>query len=177
MSKNDTWNSSLHDLQHQVEAFLFYEAELIDDRRFQAWLDLLTDDFRYWVPVRDSVDSYEVSQELTGEGQMGFFDDTKQSMETRIRRYDMEPKPWAEYPPSRTRHLVSNVRIKGVEAGEVEVHCNFIAYRTRLEHDQDMFVGTRKDVLRQEGGGFKLARRTIILDHAVLPSKSLSFIL
>ena len=177
MLQNGVWDSSYHDLLHRVEAFLFYEADLLDERRFQEWLDMLADDFRYWVPVRDSVDSYDVAQELTQEGQMGYFDDTKVSMETRIRRYAMEPKPWAEYPPSRTRHLVANVRLMRVDGDEVEAHCNFIAYRTRLERDQDIFVGTRRDVVRREGDGFKLARRTIILDQSVLPSKSISFIL
>jgi biphenyl 2,3-dioxygenase beta subunit len=80
-------------------------------------------------------------------------------------------------PPSRTRHLISNVRVKKDRGAELEVHSNFLVYRTRMETDQDLFVGTRHDVLRRAGAGFKIARRTIILDQAVLAAKNISIFL
>jgi biphenyl 2,3-dioxygenase beta subunit len=80
-------------------------------------------------------------------------------------------------PPSRTRHLISNIRIKNDDGREVEVHSNFLVYRTRMEADQDIFVGTRQDVLRRVGNGFKIAKRTIILDQAVLSAKNISIFL
>ena len=84
---------------------------------------------------------------------------------------------WAEVPPSRTRHLITNIRIKKDNGNEIEVHSNFIVYRTRMETDKDMFVGTRRDILRRVNGGFKIARRTIILDQAVLDAKNISVFL
>ena len=53
-------------------------------------------------------------------------------------------------PPSRTRHLVSNIRIKNDNGSEIEVQSNFLCYRTRMEKDQDLFVGTRHDLLRSD---------------------------
>ncbi len=80
-------------------------------------------------------------------------------------------------PPSRTRHLITNVRIKKDDGNEVEAHSNFLVYRTRMETDQDLFVGERQDVLRRVDDSFKIARRTIILDQAVLTAKNISVFL
>jgi biphenyl 2,3-dioxygenase beta subunit len=80
-------------------------------------------------------------------------------------------------PPSRTRHLITNVRVKKDDGNEIEVHCNFLLYRTRMETDKDIFVGARQDILRRSGGSFKIARRTIILDQAVLDAKNISVFL
>jgi biphenyl 2,3-dioxygenase beta subunit len=84
---------------------------------------------------------------------------------------------WAEMPPSRTRHLISNVRVKNDDGNEIEVHSNFLVYRTRMDTNQDLFVGMRKDILRRVNGGFRIARRTIILDQAVLTAKNISIFL
>jgi 3-phenylpropionate/cinnamic acid dioxygenase small subunit len=80
-------------------------------------------------------------------------------------------------PPSRTRRLISNVRVKKDDGFELEAHCNFIVYRTRMEKDEDTFVGTRRDVLRRVNGELKIARRTIVLDQAVLGAKNISIFL
>jgi 3-phenylpropionate/cinnamic acid dioxygenase small subunit len=80
-------------------------------------------------------------------------------------------------PPSRTRHIISNIRVKRDDGVELEVHSNFMVYRTRMEKDQDIFVGTRRDVLRRANGAMKIARRTIILDQAVLGAKNISIFL
>jgi len=80
-------------------------------------------------------------------------------------------------PPSRTRHLISNVRIKKDDGRELEVHSHFLVYRTRMETDGDLFVGKREDILRRAGESFKIARRTIILDQAVLAAKNISVFL
>ena len=172
--------NNLHDLHHQVEGFLHHEAELLDERRYREWLELLADDCYYWAPVRENVETTEVAQELAKEGEMAYFYDTKETLEVRIKRFEIaQPgmQAWAEYPPSRTRRIVSNVRIKNVNDREIEVHSNFIVYRSRMEHDQDFYVGTRQDVLRRKNGGLKLARRTIILDQAILQAKNISIFL
>jgi 3-phenylpropionate/cinnamic acid dioxygenase small subunit len=73
--------------------------------------------------------------------------------------------------------MISNIRIKKDDGNEIEVHSNFIVYRTRLETDQDMFIGERQDVLRRVDNGFKIAKRTIILDQSVLTAKNISVFL
>jgi 3-phenylpropionate/cinnamic acid dioxygenase small subunit len=165
-------------LRHRIEDFLYLEAELLDDRKLRDWLDLLTDDIRYWMPIRhnplDRPD--DVSDELARPGEGFYFDDDKTSLRIRVERVYTK-NAWAEMPPSRTRHLISNVRIKKDDGSEIEVHSNFLVYRTRMETDQDIFVGTRQDRLRRVSGELKIARRTIILDQAVLSAKNISIFL
>lgn len=166
------------DLHRQVEDFFYFEAELLDDRKLREWLDLLTEDVRYWMPVRHNPleRPAEPADELSKPGDTYYFDDDKESLKIRVERV-YATNAWAEMPPSRTRHFVSNVRIKRDDGVEIEAHANFLVYRTRMETDQDMFVGMRKDVLRRVDGGFKIARRTIILDQAVLAAKNISIFL
>jgi biphenyl 2,3-dioxygenase subunit beta len=166
------------ELRHKIEDFLYLEAELLDDRKLREWLDLLTDDVRYWMPIRyNPLERPEdLSDELAKPGDGHYFDDDKQSLRVRAERVYAK-NAWAEMPPSRTRHLISNVRIKSDNGSELEVHSNFFVYRTRLETDQDIFVGTKRDILRRVNDGFKIAKRTIILDQAVLSAKNISVFL
>lgn len=165
-------------LRHRIEEFYYFEAELLDDRNLREWLDLLADDIRYWMPIRHNPleRPKNIGEELSKPGEAYYFDDDKKSLGIRVERAYAR-NAWAELPPSRTRHLISNVRIKKDDGNEIAVHSNFIVYRTRMETDQDMFVGERKDVLRRVGNDFKIAKRTIILDQAVLAAKNISVFL
>jgi 3-phenylpropionate/cinnamic acid dioxygenase small subunit len=166
------------DLRRQVEEFLYFEAELLDDRKLHEWFDLLADDIRYWMPIRHNPSERpeDIAEELSKPGEGFYFDDDKQSLKIRVERAYAR-NAWAEMPPSRTRHLVTNVRIKKDDGEKIEVNSNFLVYRTRMETDQDLFVGERRDVLRRVGDGFKIAKRTIILDQAVLTAKNISVFL
>lgn len=167
-----------NELRCNVEDFLYFEAELLDDRKLREWLDLLTDDVHYWMPIRHNPleRSEDLSDELAKPGEGYYFDDDKKSLRIRVERV-YSKTAWAEIPPSRTRHLISNIRVKKDDGSEIEVHANFLVYRTRMETDQDIFVGMRQDVLRRINGGFKIAKRTIILDQAVLRAKNISVFL
>ena len=167
-----------HDLRHAIEDFFYFEAELLDDRRLRDWLDLLTDDVQYWMPVRHNPleRSADLNDELSKPGDVYYFDDTKDTLKVRVERVYAK-NAWAEMPPSRTRHLVSNVRVKSDNGSEIEVQSNFLCYRTRMEKDQDLFVGTRHDLLRRAHGNFRIARRKIILDQANLAAKNISIFL
>src|SRR4029434_10417501 len=164
-----------NELRHRIEDFLYLEAELLDDRKLREWLDLLTDDVRYWMPIRyNPLDRpNEVSEELAKPGEGYYFDDDKKSLRIRVERV-YSKNAWAEMPPSRTRHLISNVRIKKDDGVQFEVDSNFMVYRTRMEKDEDIFVGTTKDILRRVNGGLRIARRTILLDQAVLGAKHIT---
>jgi 3-phenylpropionate/cinnamic acid dioxygenase small subunit len=118
----------------------------------------------------------DLSDELAKPGDGYYFDDDKQSLRVRVERVYVK-NAWAEMPPSRTRHFISNVRIKSDNGSELEVHSNFLVYRTRMETDQDIFVGARQDILRRVNDSFKIAKRTIILDQAVLSAKNISIFL
>jgi 3-phenylpropionate/cinnamic acid dioxygenase small subunit len=166
------------ELRRQIEDFYYLEAELLDDRKLREWLDLFTDDTRYWMPIRHNPAQrpVDLAEELSKPGEGYYFDDNKKTLTVRIERVYAK-NAWAEQPPSRTRHFVSNVRVKTDNGTEIEVDSNFLVYRTRMESDQDLFAGAKKDVLRRVNGGFKIARRTIILDQAVLSAKNISIFL
>jgi 3-phenylpropionate/cinnamic acid dioxygenase small subunit len=167
-----------NELRREIEDFLYLEAELLDDRKLRQWLDLLTDDMRYWMPIRHNTleRPREITDELAKPGEGYYFDDNKESLRLRVERV-YSKSAWSELPPSRTRHLITNIRVKNAGGDEMEVYSNFLVYRTRQETDQDLFVGTRQDILRRVNGGFKIARRTIILDQAVLDAKNISVFL
>ena len=162
-------------LRLQIEDFYYYEAELLDDRKLRQWLELFTDDVFYWMPIRHNTQERpdDISAELSQPGHGYYFNDDKKSLTLRVERV-YSKTAWSELPPSRTRHLIANVRIKTDDGNAIEAHANFIVYRTRMEKDEDMFVGTRQDMLRRAGDTFKIARRTIILDQAVLAAKNIS---
>jgi 3-phenylpropionate/cinnamic acid dioxygenase small subunit len=174
------------EVRREVEQFLYREARLLDERRFAEWLELFTDDARYWMPVRTTRytrqskaiaildrDRYE-DEELAKEGELAFLDETKKTLEMRIARLKTG-MAWAEEPPSRTRRIIANVEAEdGETESEMKVYSNFVLYRTRLETEQDLYVGRREDVFRMVDGNWKIARRKIILDQNVLLAKNLS---
>ena len=166
------------ELRQRIEEFYYFEAELLDERKLREWFELLADDIRYWMPIRHNplTRPESVSEELAKPGDGYYFDDDLNALKIRVERA-YSKIAWAEVPPSRTRHLIANVRIKKDNGNEIEVRSNFIVYRTRMESDKDIFVGERQDVLRRAGDTFKIARRTIILDQAMLDAKNISVFL
>ena len=160
-------------LKHEVEEFLFMEADLLDARRYQDWLELLTDDIHYWMPVRRTTTAREVDREFTQPGGVAFFDDDKAMLKMRVDRM-LVGGAWAEDPPSRTRRLITNLRILEAEGDELTVASNFLLYRTRLNSEEDQWMGRREERLRRVDGQFRLARRHIFLEQTVILSQNLS---
>ncbi|MSP40679.1 MAG: 3-phenylpropionate/cinnamic acid dioxygenase subunit beta [Deltaproteobacteria bacterium] len=167
-----------NELRQQVEDFYYLEAELLDERKLREWFNLLAEDIRYWMPIRhNTLERPEnISEELSKPGEGYYFDDDIKALKIRVERA-YSKIAWAEVPPSRTRHLITNVRIKNDHGNEIAAHSNFLVYRTRMESDKDLFVGARQDILRRAGDSFLIARRTIILDQAVLDAKNISVFL
>jgi 3-phenylpropionate/cinnamic acid dioxygenase small subunit len=160
-------------LQHEIEQFYYAEAALLDERRFTEWLALLTPDVHYWMPIRRTVAADDADREFTKPGDMAFFDDDKAFLEARVKKLH-SGFSWSEDPPSRTRHQITNVRVLGRSGDELTVESNFHLYRSRLESDQDFWIGRRRDVLRRVDGAWKIAKRAIYLDHTVLQSRNMS---
>ena len=102
-------------LQQEIEQFLFAEAALLDGRAWRAWLALLADDLRYRMPLRFNRLARQRDHEYSRDDESFLFDETKDSMDMRIRRIETG-MAWAEEPPSRTRHMVTNVRIEAIDA-------------------------------------------------------------
>jgi 3-phenylpropionate/cinnamic acid dioxygenase small subunit len=163
-----------HELWHEIMDFYIAEAWILDDRKFRDWLALFTDDVFYFMPTRSNRLRTDMDKEVSKVGDMAFFEENLTTMTQRIERLE-SGMAWSEEPPSRTRHMIMNLQLENVEAeNELRARTAFNLYRTRLEYDQDWYVGLRDDILRRVDGKWKIARRTIILDQAVLASKNLS---
>jgi biphenyl 2,3-dioxygenase beta subunit len=160
-------------LTFEVEEFLYREASLLDERGLDEWLALCTDDIRYWMPIRRTTTAKEIANEFTQLGGMAYFDDDKKTLELRVQRLQVG-RAWAEDPPSRTRHIVTNVRILDIDGQDLRVASNFMLYRTRLDSEEDSWIGRREDLLRRENGALKLARRYIYLDQTVILAQNMS---
>ncbi|HEY5645142.1 MAG TPA: 3-phenylpropionate/cinnamic acid dioxygenase subunit beta [Pseudomonadales bacterium] len=161
------------ELKFEVEEFLFEEASLLDERRYDEWLALLTEDIHYWMPIRRTTTAREVANEFTKPGGMAFFDDDKQMLALRVQRMAVG-RAWAEDPPSRTRRTIANLRILDVEGDEIGVTLNFQLYRTRLNSEEDTWIGRREDRLRRVDGQLKLASRRIFLEQTVILAQNMS---
>jgi len=163
-------------LKEEIEAFLYHEAELLDERRYEAWLDLFTEDAHYFMPMRRNVPHDEPDREFTRAGaDVNWFDEGKDTLTRRVKQI-LTGIHWAEEPPSRICHMVSNVQVAAADSasGEVVVKSRFLVYRNRVETETDFLVGKREDVLRRVNGGWKIARRRIVLDQNVLLAKNLT---
>src|SRR3984885_4705633 len=160
----------------ELMPFYIREAWLLDERRFKEWLALFTDDVLYFMPRRKNVPRREADRELTKLGDLAIFEEDKRYLEMRVARLDTG-MAWAEDPPSRTRHMIGNLEAEALENGEVGARTAFLVYRSHLETDHQLLSGYREDVLRRVDGGWKVARRMIVLDANVLLDKNLSVFL
>jgi 3-phenylpropionate/cinnamic acid dioxygenase small subunit len=163
------------ELQLEIEQYYYHEAEMLDDHRYGEWLDLFSDDAHYWMPTRANRLLRDHDKEVSLEGEFALFDDDKKSLSWRVRQMESATH-WAENPRSRTRHLVTNVRITPIKSEcEYEVKSNFICYRNRLQDEVDIWAGERLDLLRRDHEQeLLIARRKILLDQSVVLSKNLS---
>jgi biphenyl 2,3-dioxygenase beta subunit len=176
-----------HHMQQEVEQFLYQEAQLLDERRFHEWLELFSSDVHYWAPLRitraiKDTNTYkrlnpqsptEREDELTQADEVFLFDEDKQSLTMRVARLDTH-MAWAEDPPSRTRHLITNVQIERGTEEELTVRSNFIVFRGRMADVEEFFVGKREDLLRKTPAGWQITRRKIIFDQNVIGSQNVS---
>jgi 3-phenylpropionate/cinnamic acid dioxygenase small subunit len=152
--------------------FLHREAELLDTGEFAAWLELLTADVAYSMPVRLNTDRrgqspYPQETEI--------FAENLASLRVRVNQLTTD-FAWAESPASRTRHFVTNVRVYATAVPEeLAVRSYVLVYRSQgTQTTADLFAGERDDLLRQVAGAWRLARRTIYLDQAVVGATHLA---
>jgi len=163
-------------LKDEAEEFLYAEADLLDQRRFGEWLDLLTDDIVYFMPMRRNVkQGQHAEHENTRFGEdISWFEEDKWTLAKRVEQIQTGVH-WAEEPLSRVCHIVSNVRILQEKSStEVVVGSRFLVYQNRNQYENYTLIGKRTDTLRKVDGRWKLARREIILDQSVLLAKNLS---
>ena len=169
-----------YELKQEIEEFLYQEADLLDQRRFREWLDLLAEDLVYFMPIRRNVKfGQHAEKENTRQGEgISWFDEDKWTLGKRVDQI-LTGVHYAEEPLSRVTHMVSNVRLLDVQPSvddphEVTVGCRFLVFQNRVEYEQYTFIGRRTDVLRRHGDTWLIARRELILEQNVLLAKNLS---
>ena len=142
----------------EAEQFLYFEAELLDDWRLPEWAELYTDDATYEVACPNADDPKNDSPATS----LFLVSDRKDRIAGRAVRL-MKKTAHAEYPHSKTRHLVSNVRLQEASATEARLKANFCVYRTK-EDTTVMYMGESLYTLVRQGDGLKVRHKRAILD-------------
>ena len=153
----------------EIEHFLIDEAALLDEWRLEEWLELMAPDARYLVPPLDAPDADHHDT-------LFLIADDRRTLASRVRQL-LSGTTWAENPRSRTRRLITNVRLLAVEGGEARITANFAVWR--FQHEQsDVYVGQYRHVLVRDPSGLLFRERRAVLDLETLrPHGKLSFIL
>jgi len=143
-------------LRLAVERFLFDEAADLDNWRLDEWLKLFTEDARYEVPTTDRPDGDPRRDVM-------LIDDDFTRLSGRVNRLKSR-YAHREYPSSRTRRLISNVRLTRIEGSEIDVEASFVVYRARAEQIAPYVGCYRYTLVRDGNGGFRIRRRRAELD-------------
>ena len=161
---------------NRIVEFLYDEATLLDNLKLNEWGGLLATDIKYNAPQRQTLGT--ARQASTFVRSVQHYDDDYRSLLGRIMRLTGK-SAWAEDPPSRTRRLVTNVLVTTTaKADEFAVVSYLLLTRSRFNFDEyDLVSAERHDVLRRDGDSFKIARREILLDQAVLGTPNLAVFL
>jgi p-cumate 2,3-dioxygenase subunit beta len=153
--------------RQQVEQFLYYEADLMDEHRYDEWLALWADDALYWVPTgRDEIDPRR---------EVSLVYDDRVRLQVRIGRLK-SGFAHAQEPKSRMRRIVSNIVVEETENGEIIAQSNFLLAELR-RGKQDLFAGRAIHRLRPYQGSFKLVYKKVLLVNNDEPIDNLTFLI
>ena len=151
------------ELWHRVQAFLFHEARLLDERRFGEWLQLYAPDAEYWVP-------YAWDQKSPRD-HVSLFYETVTLLRMRVDRLENELSP-LDAPKSRVNHFLTNVTVE--EGAELSARA-YLLYCEYRREEQRWFAGRAAWRLRPEGKTFRIAAKRVDLLNADQDSGHLRF--
>jgi 3-phenylpropionate/cinnamic acid dioxygenase small subunit len=158
---------------NEILEFLIDEAEMLDQLRLNEWRETLDKDLEYNLPLRLTRPTRELAQSVVRTVQ--HMHDDYGSISLRVMRVMDTKSAWGEDPPSRTRRLVTNLRVyKTEKENEYKVQSYLLVTRSRFDFDDfDLIPCERHDVIRKVGDTYKLSRREIIVDQAVIGTPNL----
>lgn len=164
--------SSLGDAQlyFEVRSFQAREAAALQSADYDSWLAMMAPDVTYRVPVVRVND--DPAKTEAGPRELAHYDDNLETLKIRVARMRSRVA-WTEIPPSRVRYFVEPLAIRA-EGGDIFVSSNFMVYQTRLQREENWYVGRRDDRLRRVGADLLLAERRAVIDRTVLPGKNLT---
>ncbi|MCL2582438.1 MAG: 3-phenylpropionate/cinnamic acid dioxygenase subunit beta [Streptosporangiales bacterium] len=159
----------------QAHQWLVEEAYILDAQHYDEWLALIADDIHYIMPVRVTT---AVGAGYDSAPGMAHFDENKYSLGRRVARFQTE-HAWTEDPPSRLRHHITNVRTFATGDPDCLIaDSGVLLYRSRGDVREPAVISAgREDLLRRDGDGWQLARRTILADDSVLRTQNLAIFL
>ena len=158
---------------HEIQQFYFREARLFNEKRYREWLDGMVDkEIRYEMPIFE--DRLRADRRPPPEFPPMVYDDDWADLDERVKRLDTN-LVWMEDPPSRIRHLITNVEAYETGSGEFEVYSNFLVCRNKGEREETILVGGRRDLLRKRDGALKVSRRTIHVPQRVVLDTNLYY--
>lgn len=146
-----------HGVQHAVEQFLYAQAALLDNKRWQDWIDLFTPEGVYWMPPEPS--------QLHWDGQPAIFAEDRNLMTVRMKRV-LHPDAWSQRPLWETNHVVGNVVIDKLAAnGDVVVRSRFHVMELRRD-DVRHFAGQYTHYLKKTKDGWRIALQRVDMTNA-----------
>lgn len=155
------------DLLRRIEQFIYREARLQDEHQYAEWEALWTADAIYWVPAN--------AADIDPEKEMSIIFDNRSRIGVRVRQL-LSGKRYAQEPRSTIRHLVSNIEIIGQGEAGIGAACNVMVFESNLRGDT-IWAARTDYLLREEGDGFRMARKKVALVNADKPLYSLSFLI
>lgn len=144
----------------EIEDFLYHEAALLDDWRLEDWLALYTDDARYEVPATD------LPRDAQPETSLFYIADDAFRLGERVKRL-LKKSAVSEQPRSKTRHIVSNVRILEADADSCKVNAAFVTYRSK-DGFTDTYIGSTDYTLVRTAKGLQIRKKRCVLDLETL---------
>tara|TARA_R110000787_G_scaffold187146_8_gene299082 strand:+ start:2609 stop:3163 length:555 start_codon:yes stop_codon:yes gene_type:complete len=156
---------------HEIQKWLYHEARLLDEERFEEWLALLTPDIHYWLPLRENRFRKDRRPAPTPATSASVYNEEFADLELRIKRFDTG-LVWSEDPAPRLCRTISNIEVLGEVPGNdaesgLSVHSNISVLRSRRQDEENTFNAKRQDLFRKVDGRWKLARRHILATHHV----------
>jgi 3-phenylpropionate/cinnamic acid dioxygenase small subunit len=148
------------DLQREVEQFLYRQAELLDDKHWQAWMDLFDVQGVYWMPV--------APEQTDWEGQPSIFAEDKLMMEIRKGRVS-HPNAWSQAPMWETNHVVSHVAIESVDGNEIRLRSRFHMMELRRDNIRHFGGRYRHWLVRGADGALKIKLQRVDLFNGQAP--------
>lgn len=155
------------DLHRKIESFLYLEVLLLDENRFDEWLDLFAEDAVYMAPVVETLDHHS-DEDIFSDGRLCIFEESKSDLVGWLGRLKTD-FAHSEQPRSRVRRLITNVLAAYGPGDSFDVRSNFLVFQSRLESSDQFFVGSRRDSVVEHENGFLIQRREIIFAHRLLP--------
>ncbi|CAN5493151.1 aromatic-ring-hydroxylating dioxygenase subunit beta [soil metagenome] len=153
--------------EKSIEKFLFMEARLQDEHRYDEWDALWTEDALYWVPAND--DNADPTK------QVSYIYDNRSRIGSRVRQLKSGHRH-AQSPQSRMRRLISNMEVMSYDSDGVNVEANFLLIEVR-HGEQNIWAGRTLYVLAREGEGFKMKSKKVLLANNAEPIRNLAFLI